>query len=87
MTPTKPENRGHFRKGFDPRRHRFTREECQAGYWAVLTAIITRYPGAVDSSGRHMACDFLHAAGVARVRKIYAPCRVAARTPSIYHRS
>lgn len=56
-------NRGQFRPGPDPRRHRFTRAECQAGFWAALDSIITRYPAAVDSNGRHMAFDFLKAAG------------------------
>ena len=56
-------NSGHFRKGFDPRRHRFTRDECVAGFWAALTSIITRYPDATDSAGRHMAFDFLKVAG------------------------
>jgi hypothetical protein len=56
-------NRGWFKPGHDPRRHKFTQAECQAGYWAALTSIITRYPTAIDSSGRHMACDFLYVAG------------------------
>lgn len=56
-------NRGRFRKGHDPRRHRFTRAECQAGFWAALISIVTRYPTAIDSAGRHMAVKFLHAAG------------------------
>jgi hypothetical protein len=55
-------NRGHFRRGYDPRRHIFTREECQEGFWAAITSIVIRYPDAVDASGRHMACDFLKAA-------------------------
>jgi hypothetical protein len=52
-------NRGQFRPGPDPRRHRFTRDECVAGFWAALTSISVRYPDAIDSSGRHMACKFL----------------------------
>jgi len=52
-------NSGQFRKGHDPRRHRFTREECQAGFWRALESIAIRYPDAVDSAGRHMACKFL----------------------------
>lgn len=65
ITPTeiRAKNRGHFRKGHDPRRHRFTRAECQAGFWAALNSIITRYPTAIDSAGRHMACEFLIASG------------------------
>lgn len=58
MTKTK-KNAGHFKKGADPRRHKFTREQCQAGFWAAIYSIITRYPEAIDASGRHMACDFL----------------------------
>lgn len=56
---TKPANRGQFRKGHDPRRHRFTRAECQAGFWAAINSIISRYLDAIDASGRHMACQFL----------------------------
>ena len=64
MTETKRrKNRGQFRRGPDPRRHRFTVEECQRGFWAAITSIVLRYPDAVDSAGRHMACDFLKAAG------------------------
>ena len=60
---TQRANRGHFRKGFDPRRHRFTRAECQAGFWAALASIISRYPDAIGADGRHMACNFLELAG------------------------
>ncbi len=56
-------NRGQFRPGPDPRRHRFTRAECQAGFWAAIYSIVQRYPDALDSAGRHMACDFLKVAG------------------------
>lgn len=56
-------NRGRFRRGHDPRRHRFTRDECQAGFWAAITSIVARFPNATDSSGRHMACGFLKNAG------------------------
>jgi hypothetical protein len=52
-------NRGCFRPGPDPRRHRFTRDECVAGFWAAVYSNITRYPDALDSAGRHMACQFL----------------------------
>jgi len=52
-------NKGRFTKGHDPRRHKFTREECQTGFWAALESIITRHPDAVDAYGRHMACNFL----------------------------
>jgi hypothetical protein len=56
-------NRGQFRPGPDPRRHRFTRDECVGGFWAAITSIVNRYPDAIDSSGRHMAFDFLKVAG------------------------
>jgi hypothetical protein len=65
MKPTnrRRPNRGQFRRGPDPRRHRFAREECQRGFWNAIYSIIQRYPDAVDSVGRHMACDFLKVAG------------------------
>ncbi len=59
MTHTKRPNRGQFKKGFDPRRHTFTTEECQRGFWSALDSIIRRFPDAIDSSGRHMAVTFL----------------------------
>lgn len=52
-------NRGHFRCGHDPRRHRFTREECQRGFWSAIEAIIARHPEALDAYGRHIAVKFL----------------------------
>jgi hypothetical protein len=52
-------NRGWFKKGHDPRRHRFTREECIDGFWAAIESIVIRYPDAVMADGRHMACNFL----------------------------
>ena len=54
MEPTNPQRRtaGQFKPGPDQRRHRFTREECQAGFWAAVTSIVLRYPDAIDSSGR-----------------------------------
>lgn len=52
-------NPGRFRKGHDPRRHKFTTVECQAGFQAALVSIITRHPDKVDRAGRHMACYFL----------------------------
>ncbi|HKQ72530.1 MAG TPA: hypothetical protein VJ810_02305 [Blastocatellia bacterium] len=53
-TITKRGNRGLFKKGHDPRRHRFSLEECQRGFLAALTSIIARYLTAIDASGRHM---------------------------------
>jgi len=52
-------NRGQVRKGFDARRHRFTHDECVTGFWKAIESIVARYPDAVDSSHRHMACRFL----------------------------
>jgi hypothetical protein len=44
---TRRGNAGSFRKGADPRRHRFTREECveggRRGFWAALESITVRY--------------------------------------------
>ncbi len=62
MKTTSP-NRSRFRPGPDPRRHRFTRDECVKGFWAAVFLIIQRYPTAVDASGRQMAADFLKVAG------------------------
>jgi len=53
------EYRGRFKKGYDPRRHIFTREECSDGFWAAIESVAARYPNAVDSAGRHIACNFL----------------------------
>jgi hypothetical protein len=66
-------NRGCFKPGFDPRRHRFTREEYQAGFWKALESIIVRFPDAVDNAGRHMACDFLRVAGRSVKRRLRRP--------------
>jgi len=52
-------NKGRFTKGHDPRRHKFTLAECQAGFQAAIESIIIRHPDAVDEHGRHMACRFL----------------------------
>ena len=54
-------NPGWFKKGEDKRRHKFTRDECIAGFWAAIESIVIRYPDAIDSSGRHIACKFLTA--------------------------
>lgn len=32
-------NRGSFRKGPDPRRHKFTPEECSAGFWTAIAVL------------------------------------------------
>jgi hypothetical protein len=52
-------NRGHFRKGYDPRRHALTPADRVKGFWNAIYSIVERYPDAVDSSGRHMSCRFL----------------------------
>lgn len=47
QTTTRRANAGSFRKGADPRRHKFTLAECQEGgrrgFWAALEAITVRY--------------------------------------------
>lgn len=58
-SPSPKPNRGQFRKGHDPRRHKLTVEECQAGFQAALVSIITRYPNAINGAGQHMARRFL----------------------------
>jgi hypothetical protein len=55
----KPLRRGQFRRGYDPRRHVFTPDECSRGFWAAIDSIITRYPNAIMADGRHIACNFL----------------------------
>ena len=52
-------NRGHFKKGADPRRHRFTRDECMAGFWAAIESIVSRHSEKVTRDGRHIVCNFL----------------------------
>jgi len=53
-------NPGQFRNGPDPRRHKFTKAECEADFWAAIYSIIQRYPDAIGADGRHMACRFLN---------------------------
>jgi hypothetical protein len=48
-----------FAKGHDPRRHKFTSEECSKGFWAAVESIVERYPDAIMSDGRHMVVNFL----------------------------
>ena len=57
--PDKSTNKGHFRKGEDPRRHKLTRDECSKGFWAAVESIVTRYPNAIMPDGRHMVVNFL----------------------------
>jgi hypothetical protein len=54
-----PSNRGRFQKGYDPRRHKFTRDECSDGFWAAVESIIIRYPDAIMPDGRHMVVNFM----------------------------
>jgi len=54
-----PPNNGRFRKGHDPRRHKFTTEECRRGFWAAIESIATRHPDWIDPSGRHACRRFL----------------------------
>ena len=39
-------NRGSFKPGYDPRRHVFTRAECQDGFWSAMDSVFIRYPHA-----------------------------------------
>jgi hypothetical protein len=52
-------NKGRFQKGPDPRRHKFTRDECSTGFWNAIESIVCRYPDAVMSDGRHMVVNFM----------------------------
>ncbi|HET9530448.1 MAG TPA: hypothetical protein VFQ92_08860 [Blastocatellia bacterium] len=54
-------NRGRFRPGPDPRRHKFTRDECIEGFWAAIESIASRHPNAVRRDGRHIVTTFLPA--------------------------
>lgn len=38
--PKRKPTAGSFRKGADPRRHKFTREECSEGFWAGLASYV-----------------------------------------------
>ena len=49
-TPRRP-NAGRFQPGPDPRRHRFSRDECIAGFWAALESVTVKY-------GDDRACTF-----------------------------
>jgi hypothetical protein len=53
------ENRGRFKPGPDPRRHKFTRDECSTGFWNAVESIICRYPDAIMSDGRHIVVNFM----------------------------
>ena len=59
MASPKHPNRGRFRRGHDPRRHKFTRDECVAGFWKAIESIVARHPNCIDAYGRHMTVKFL----------------------------
>jgi hypothetical protein len=42
----RPKNRGHFKKGHDPRRHVFTNEECARGYEQAKLKVNEQFPEA-----------------------------------------
>jgi len=55
QTSTKPArkaNRGSFKPGPDPRRHKFTREECSAGFWSALAAWGVSMGAKLHAAGR-----------------------------------
>jgi hypothetical protein len=53
--PDFKESGGRFVKGFDPRRHTFTREECSDGFWAALASYVEQGGEARDFLRRKMA--------------------------------
>jgi hypothetical protein len=57
----KKANPGWFKKGDDPRRHKFTPAECSEGFWAAIESVACRYPNAVMPDGRHITVNFLKA--------------------------
>ena len=57
--PATQENRGRFKPGPDPRRHKFTTAECQEGFWRAIESIVIRYPDAIMPDGRHIVVNFL----------------------------
>ena len=59
MSAAKQEHRGRFKPGHDPRRHKFTRDECIDGFWAAIESIVCRYPDAIMPDGRHIVVNFL----------------------------
>ena len=57
--PAKSTHRGRFKPGPDPRRHKFTRDECIEGFWAAIESVVIRYPDAILPDGRHIVANFL----------------------------
>jgi len=53
--PDFKESGGRFRKGFDPRRHTFTAEECSEGFWAGLASYVEQGGEARNFLKRKMA--------------------------------
>ena len=45
-------NRGQFKPGPDPRRHKFTREECSAGFWTAIAVLGVSIGEKLHASGR-----------------------------------
>lgn len=45
-------NRSSFRKGHDPRRHKFTPAECSAGFWSALAVWGVGMGQKLHASGR-----------------------------------
>lgn len=54
----KKQNPGWFKRGYDPRRHKFTQAECSRGFWAAIESVASRYPNAVNAGG-HMIRNLL----------------------------
>lgn len=42
-----------FRKGYDPRRHKLSREECVDGFWGMVESITRRYPNMTAKNSTH----------------------------------
>jgi hypothetical protein len=59
-------NKGHFKKGSDPRRHKFTRDECVRGFWNAIESVTTRRPEMVNKLGTHIARNLLPALNAKR---------------------
>jgi hypothetical protein len=53
--PTDPDLKksgGRFVRGFDPRRHKFTREECSRGFWTALAVWGVSMGAKLHAAGR-----------------------------------
>lgn len=49
---TRKANAGSFKPGPDPRRHKFTREECSAGFWTAISVHGVSIGKRLHASGR-----------------------------------